>query len=247
MNERPCIRCQHPVLLEDGHLVYCSNCGAPQIFLSEELQAEVAQHTEDYNQRSVPQPPPALAADAPSRAWRPARNRQPWPRAVQYASLSAGIALALGLLSLLFPPISVLMLFWAVAAPVLTVAFFIARSVAGPPTSSGFAAKLGLLTSMLVAFAGAAVSSLSLVVARFVQHDTAAFDAQLAAVFAQQRTVLLQRMGTAAQPTLDMLNIPEFRVGILLFMIATSACLYLAMSTLAAGLTGIVLRRRRPA
>lgn len=248
MNERPCIRCQHPVLLEDGHLVYCSHCGAPQIFLSEELQADIARETEDFHQRTASQTTPDNAvAPAPSTAWRRSGIRQSWPRAVRYALVSAAVALVLGLLSLLLPPLSALAFLWAMAAPVLTVGFFIARSTTGPPLTTAFAARLGLLTGLLVAFAAAATSSLSLILARFVQHDTAAFDAQLSAIFAQQRTTLLERMGTAAQPTLDLLTIPEFRVGFLLCMIVVSACIYLVLSTLTAGLAGIVLSRRRPA
>lgn len=245
VNERPCIRCHSPVLLEEGHLVYCSHCGAPQIFLSEELQAEIAQETENYHQRLAPAAPGADAAS--NTAWRRSGLRQSWPRAVRYALVSAAAALLLGLLSLLLPAVGVLSLFWAVAAPILTVGFFFARSTTGPPATTGFAARLGLLTGLLVALAAATVSALSLVLARFVQHSTAAFDAQIAALFAQQRTLLLQRMGSAAQPTLDLLAIPEFRVGLLLCMVAFSALLYLLMSTLAATLTGLVLSRRRPA
>ncbi|HLI76624.1 MAG TPA: hypothetical protein VKV02_06725, partial [Acidobacteriaceae bacterium] len=172
MNERPCIRCQHPVQLEDGHLVYCSFCGSPQIFLSEELQDQIAQTARDYADRNAP----AAEEGTVSRAgrWGTARLRgsdpksQAWPTAVQYALISAGIALGLGLLSLLLPPVGVLMLLWAIAAPILTVAFFLARSTGTPPPGSNFPAKLGLLTSMLVATCCAMVFTLQLVMERYV-------------------------------------------------------------------------------
>lgn len=248
MNDRPCIRCQHPVLLEGGHLTYCSNCGAPQIFLSEELQDEIAQQAREYNERSTPAEPGAEATPVPRRLpfLRPGDStQQPWSRAVQYALVSAGVALGLGLLTLLFPLLGIFALIWAVSAPILTVALYNARSLGDAPASSGFAAKLGLLTGILVAFSCASVSALSLVLARFAFHDAGLLDSQLATTFAQQRILLLQRMGSSAQPTLDMLAIPEFRVGLLLVMTAISAAFYLFMSTLAAGLAGAVLGRRR--
>ncbi len=253
MNDRSCIRCQHPVLLEDGHLTYCSYCGAPQIFLSEELQEEIAQQAREYNERASPRAPAEPGGEAPSGPRRLAflrpgeTTQQPWSRAVQYALVSAGIALALGLCTLLFAPLGMLALIWAVSAPILTVTLFNARAGGHVPASSGFAAKLGLLTGILVAFSCAVVSALSLVLARFAFHAAGPLDAQLAAAFAQQRIVLLQRMGASAQPTLDMLAVPEFRVGILLSMTAISAAVYLLLSTLAAGLAGAVLGRRRTA
>ncbi|MBE7159398.1 MAG: hypothetical protein INR62_13370, partial [Rhodospirillales bacterium] len=70
-------------------------------------------------------------------------------------------------------------------------------------------------------------------------------DAQLAASFAQQRTVLQQRLGASIQPTLDMFNMPEYRVGLLLTAGAMSTGVYVVVSTLAGGLAGLVLRRRR--
>lgn len=257
MNSRPCIRCQHPVHLEDGHLVYCSNCGAPQIFLSQELQAELASSTRAYEERATPTveasttsstEPPTPAGSR--RRWNSLRSSRrasaapAWAQAVQYALLSAGVTLLLGLLSLLLPPASILMLLWVISAPVVTVAVFHARSTAQPPGVTGFGARLGLLTGFLVAFCCAGIFTLSLVLTRYVFHDAAQLDAELAASFAQQREVVLARLGPSVQPTLNLFAIPEFRVGLLLSVIATSGMLYLVLSTLAGGVAGLLLRRR---
>ncbi len=251
--------------------MYCSHCGAPQIFLSEELQAELAETARAYGERTAAQNPEteadAQGASVPAGAvarWNPFRRtvaapgqgprdasfqgagpQNAWSLGVRYAFLSAGIALALGLFSLLLPPVSLLVLLWVVSAPILTVAFFHGRSGVTSPTDAGFAARLGLLTGLLVTFCCAVVFTLSLVLTRFVFHDATLLDTQLAASFAQQRVLVLQRLGTAAQPTLALFTVPEYRVGLLLSVVATSAMLYLILATVAGGLAGLVLRRRR--
>ena len=250
MIDRFCIRCQQPVQLEDGHLVYCTHCGAPQIFLSEELQAEIAQSTHEYVEKNTPVPvPPADAQPAPR--WARRQNRQnsdsggqSWPLGVEYALLAAAVTLALGFLSILVAPLSALMLLWVLGAPVQTVTVFQMRGRTASPTTSGFAARLGFLTAILVVLSCAITFTLSLVLKRFVFHDAALFDTQIAASFAQQRELALQRLGASVQPTLDMLAIPEFRVGLMLSGSAVFAAFYLLLSTVAAGVTGLVVRRR---
>lgn len=249
MNQRPCIRCHQLVALEDGHLVFCSHCGAPQIFLSEELQDQLTQNTQEYDQKLAAAATPDPEA-APTPRWSLRHNqhanaaRRPWPLAVDYALLAAAVTLALGLLSILLPPAGALMIVWVLGAPILTVTLFNSRASALAPSGSGFAARLGLLTAVLVALGCAVVFTLSLVLKRYVFHDAALFDAQLSASFAQQRELALQRLGASVQPTLDILTIPEFRVGLMLFGSAAFAALYLFLSTVAAGVTGLVLRRR---
>ena len=137
------------------------------------------------------------------------------------------------------------MVLWVVSAPVLTVAFFHARSPRPVPPGSGFAARLGLLTGFLTALCCAVVFTLSLVLTRFVFHDAAMLDAQLAASFAQQRTAVLQRLGAGVQPTLDMFAVPEYRVGLLLSMLTTSMAFYLLLSAFTGGVAGLLLRRHR--
>lgn len=258
MIDRPCIRCQHPVLLEDGHLVYCSQCGAPQIFLSEELQSELAESARAYNERRLPgteEPAesPTSSSDTGQR-WSPLRRIRagsspnptgPWGLGVQYALLSAGVTLALGLASLVLPVVTLLLLLWVIGAPIVTVAFFQGQSGDAPPADLGFTARLGLLTGLLVTFCCALVFTLSLVLTRFVFHDAAVLDSQLAASFAQQKSLVLSRLGTGVQPALDLFTVPEYRVGLLLSVSATSAAVYLVLSTLAGGIAGLLLRRRR--
>jgi hypothetical protein len=252
VNERPCIRCGNSVLLQDGHLVFCTHCGAPQIFLSDQLQVELAEQTRSYTDALKGGP---TSADGAAVGKRPggaqttgeAAGTHAWTIGVQCALLSAGVALALGLLSLVLPIFSLLLLLWIACAPIATVAYFQSRARSVVPPAYGFAARLGLLTGLLISFCSAILFTLDLLLSRFLLHASGSLDAQLAAAFAQQRATVLARLGAQAQPTLDLFAVPEFRVGLLLSVLLVSAVFYLALSTLGGGLAGLLVRRRRDA
>lgn len=285
-------------MLEPGQLTYCSACGAPQIFLSEELQEQAAEGTRNYSERAAAaaqDPEPEMGA-APAGRLRRARSRgaNRWAMAVEYALLSSGIAAALGVGALVFPSLLLLDWIWMVSAPILTVSFYNTRSAAtqstvragagnemgtppgtslgtqsGTPSgtrlgtplgtplgthlrglpealSPGFAARLGLLTGLLVLASSAAVFTLGMVLARFALGSHGV-DTELAAAFAQVRTTTEAQYGPAAAPIIRMLGIPEFRVGFLLWMVAVSSALYLLLAGVSAGATGLLLSRRRVA
>ncbi len=276
IDERPCSRCQHLVPLERGHLVYCGNCGAPQVFLSEELQGQIALEAKRYSERGTEGngtgangtgsesqaehgaftihssagadggdagSAPASRLTALRRGLGGGEGR--WPLAVESAVLSSGIALGLSLGGLLFAPLLLLAWLWVVSAPILAVSFYNARAHRGK-VSPGFAARLGLLTGVLVGVSCATALVLSLVLARYVLHN-AAIDGQIGLALAQIRTNAQTQYGTAAGPMLHLLTIPEFRAGFLLWVCAVSGALYLLLSAVSAGLTGILLSRRRTA
>ena len=253
VTERPCIRCQHPLTIEGGQLCFCGVCGAPQIFLSEELQEQTTLDVQRYSERATAaaEPPPAEALDSSdlSAAKRRSLRREHrarqgrWPLAVEYALLSSGIALGLDLAGLVFAPLLLLAWLWIFSAPTLTVGFYNARVRAGK-LSAGFAARLGLLTGLLVSVACAILFAVSLLVMRFALKN-GVVDTQIAEALAQIRANAQAQYGSAAQPMLHLLGIPEFRVGFLLWMGAVTAGLYLLLSTATAGLAGLLLSRRR--
>ena len=166
-----------------------------------------------------------------------------WRLAVGYALLSSGIALGLDLAGMVFGPVLFLAWLWIVSAPILTVGFYHARARAGRLTA-GFAARLGLLTGLLVSAGCALVFSLGLLLARYALH-TNGVDTQIADAVAQVRANAQAQYGSAAQPMLRLLGIPEFRVGFLLWMGAVTAGLYLLVSAATAGLAGLLLSRRK--
>lgn len=230
--------------------MYCNVCGAPQIFLSEELQEQAALALEGYAANTAPAPPPAPVDTAgmplaQRRSLRHERRQEQgrWPLAVEYALLSSGIAFGLDLAGLAFAPLLLVAWLWIFSAPTLTVGFYGNRVRSGRLTA-GFAARVGLLTGLLVAVSCAAVFTLSLVLARFALK-TGAVDTQIAEAIAQVRANALAQYGNAAQPLLPLLGIPEFRVGMLLWMLTVTTALYLVLSMATAGLTGLLLGRRR--
>jgi hypothetical protein len=242
VNERPCLRCAQPVALENGHLVYCSHCGAPQIFLSEELQERIADESRAYAERGAAGS--EVGADGlpgPPRSLEPA---EAWPLAIQYALTSAGIALLFCLVSVFVPSVGILAWLWVISAPILVVGFYNARSRGNLPGSS-FAARLGLLTSLLVVASCVASVALGLVVTRFVVHHAGSIDAQVSQTFDQAAKNAVARFGPAVTPGLTILRVPEFRVGLMLWMTGVGAACYLFVSTVAAGLAGLLLSRRR--
>ena len=254
VNERPCIRCQHPLTLEGGHLVFCGYCGAPQIFLSEELQEQTALEVQRYSERAAAAQEPA--PDGPATEGLPAAQRRSlrrerrarqgrWPLAVEYALLSSGIALGLDLAGLVFAPLLTLAWLWIFSAPTLTVGFYNTR-VRSSRLSAGFAARLGLLTGLLVSVSCGVVFTLGLLLSRYVLKN-GTVDAGIADAIAQIRANAQMQYGAAAQPVLHLLGIPEFRVGFLLWMGTVAGGAYLVLSTATAGLAGLLLRRRRTA
>lgn len=250
MTERPCIRCHHLLTLEDGQLAYCSVCGAPQVFLSEALQEQAALEAQHYQEQAAaaaaPEPEHAANAQLPMSRFAALRRisgagKGRWPVAVQYALLSSGIALALDLGGIAFPPLLILAWLWIVSAPMLTVSFYNAKA-RHERLSAGFAARLGVLTGLLVTVSCVVVFTVALVMERFVLHNSA-IDAQMAAMITQLHT----QYGSTAQPMLRLLNIPEFRVGLLLWTLSFTTGVYLVLSAVTAGFAGLLLGRRRTA
>ena len=127
----------------------------------------------------------------------------------------------------------------------LTVGLYHGRLRGGRLTPA-FAARLGLLTALLTTLSCAIVFVAALVIARYGLHS-AVVDTQIGAALAQIRHNIQVQYGSTGQPVLDMLRVPEFRVGFLLWMCTFSAGIYLLLSTVAAGLAGLLLGRRRPA
>jgi hypothetical protein len=224
------------------------------LFLSEALQEQATADLERYHQQQTPAPPgteteAALPAAPPTRFAALRRvagaGKGRWPLAVEYALLSSGIALGLDVGGVLFSPLLFLAWLWMVSAPMLTVSFYSARARADR-ISAGFAARLGLLTGLLAAVSCAAVFTISLLVARYGLHS-AGIDTQVRDAVAQIRANAVSQYGTAAQPMLTLLGVPEFRVGMLLWMCAVTGTVYLALSAATAGVAGLLLGRRRVA
>ena len=91
-----------------------------------------------------------------------------------------------------------------------------------------------------------AINACGLVFARFVFHNAAQIDTQLAAMFTQLRTTIQQQGGPAQAPVLAWLNIPEDRLGLLLLMSAFVLIIYLGLSALGGAFAALLRSRARP-
>ncbi len=232
MPPRDCPRC-HAALPEEheGSLLFCSNCGAPQIRVSEELLQEA------QKQRAVLDS--GLAAGLIG-------NGHPdavaWSAAIRYAALAGAVAAALNLLALAIPPVILLAWFWAIGAPVVVLGIYSSK-IRPRRLGAGFGARLGLLCGLAIAFGMSVINASGLVLARFVFHNASAIDAGLASSFAQFRTTIQQQGGPAQASLLNWLNIPEDRLGLILTMSAVALLIYLGLSALG-GAFAALLRSR---
>jgi len=241
--QRLCPRC-HNVLLtaEDGTLVYCGHCGAPQVRLSEEMLEQAAQQATAAAAASLDPDVPAGSRPPVDRVTEP--TAVVWPGAIKCAGLAGAGTAALTLLSFLLPPVSLLSLLWSFAAPVVVVGIYTARF---PRTriSTGFGARLGLLSGLAIALASLTINSVALVLERFAFHGSATMDSQIEQIFAQMRTSVTARSSAAdAHSILNWLNIPEFRAGLVLASFGMMLVVYLAYTTLAGAFAGALRSRR---
>jgi hypothetical protein len=228
---RHCPRCHAPLSDEqEGSLVFCCNCGAPQITVSEELLAEA------QKQRAV------LDAGLADGVFGSHPDAVVWPTAIRYAALAGALAAVLTLISFALPPLIFLAWFWAIGAPVVVLGVYNAK-IRPTNLGAGFGARLGLLCGLAIFFAMSAINACGLVFSRFVFHNAAQIDTQLANLFAQLRMAIQQQGGPAQAPVLAWLNIPEDRLGLLLLMSAFVLLIYLGLSALG-GAFAALLRSR---
>jgi len=235
---RLCSRCHSVLHIEDeGSLVFCWNCGAPQVQLSEELRDQIDQQISAQqaatNSPAEPIPLPAPPSNAPV-----------WRGAIQCAGLAGAVAAILALLSFALAPIALLSFFWFISAPIIVLGVYSSRFRLTRITTA-FGARLGVLTGLAILIATMTLNTIDLTLERFAFHSTAEIDGVLANFFTQLQTNIVTTSGPAAKGALDMLAIPEFRAGIVLFIIASGFTIYLAFSATAGAFAGY-LRSRSP-
>ena len=238
MSPRICSRCHALLHREDeGALVYCWNCGAPQVQLSEELRDQIDQQISAQQAAANPLAEPIPQPTAPS-------NAIIWRGAIQCAGLAGGIAAVFALLSFALPPITLLSFFWFVSAPIIVLGVYSSR-FRKTRITTGFGARLGLLTGLFMLIVTWTLDIVSLTLQRFVFHSTAVLDSQIAKMFFQTQTNFATQPQQSVKIMNDMLAIPEFRAGILLTMIFFVLAFYLAYSATAGAFAGY-LRSRAP-
>ncbi len=241
MTPRTCPRCRATLHYEDAtSLVFCWSCGAPQVYLSEELQEQFAQ------QQLAPQ-----AGDAAAPPIEPITDPTAvvWSRAIQLAGLAGAAAFALSLVTAAFPDAALLVMFWAMAAPIILMGIYCART---PRTrvTTGFGAQLGLLTGLSIALCSWVMNVIALLLTRFAFHRGSEIDGPLNAFFTTLHSQMLAQSSAQADPAamqavFQWFTVPEFRVGLVLAVGLVFFGLYLLYATLAGAFAGLLRSRAK--
>ncbi len=241
MTPRTCPRCRATLHSEDANsLVFCWSCGAPQVYLSEELQEQFAQ------QQLAPQP-----GDAAAPPIEPVTDPTAvvWSRAIQLAGLAGAAVVALLLVAGVVRSLALLVLFWAMAAPIILMGIYCART---PRTriTAGFGAQLGLLTGLSIAICSCVMNVAGLLLTRFALHQGPDLDAGLNTFFATLHSQMLAQPSAQSDPAavqafFQWFNIPEFRVGMVLTGGLIFFGFYLLYATLAGAFAGLLRSRAK--
>jgi len=232
---RLCPRCQSVLHREDeGSLVFCWNCGAPQVQLSEELRDQIDKQLAD----NLAGPSILDSLPLPSSPG----NSIIWPGAIQCAGLAGVVAAVFVLISFVAPAVNILSFFWLVGAPSFVLVIYGNRFRQSRITP-GFGARLGVLSGLAILLASVTLRIVRLVLQRFVFHSSAQIDSQLADFFDQWQVASVARSGPAAAPWVARLAIPEFREGFILGGFALFLVCYLVFSATAGAFAGYVRSR----
>ncbi len=236
MTPRTCPRCRAALHSEDANsLVFCWSCGAPQVYLSEELQEQFAQ------QQMAPQP-----GDAAAPPIEPVTDPTAvvWSRAIQLAGLAGAAALALSLVTAVFPDAALLVLLWAAAAPIILMGIYCART---PRTriTTGFGARLGLLTGLSITLSTTFMSAVSMLLSRFAFHRGEELDSFIDKMFASAGgTSVMPSSSDVAAASKQLADawsrLPDYRVGAILASFLMFFVLYLVYATLAGAFAGLL-------
>lgn len=236
MSSRLCSRCHAVLHREDeSTLVFCWNCGAAQVQLSEELREQI--ESQIAGQSADPATIDATPAPISPTA-------VVWPGAIQCAGLAGAVAAAFGVLSLVLAPVGLLSVFWLIGAPAFVLILYSGR-FRQTHITAGFGARLGVLSGLAIILAWITIDTLDLLLRRFVFHNAAAIDLQLGGIFSQMRASFVAQASPATGPALSLLSIPEFRAGILLSSAAMLIVFYLIFAATAGAVSGYI-RSRAP-
>ncbi len=240
MTPRTCPRCRAALHTEDAtSLVFCWNCGAPQVYLSEELQEQFAQQQQLAPGDAVATPIEPVADPA----------AVVWSRAIRLAGLAGAVIVGLSLITAVFPSMLLLALFWAIGAPIILMGIYCART---PRTriTAGFGAQLGLLTGLSIALSSAFMNAIVLLLMRFAFHRGAELDSFIDKIFASAGAAsAVPSSGDVAAASKQLADswsrLPDYRVGAVLASFLMFFALYLVYATLAGAFAGLLRSRAK--
>jgi len=236
--QRLCHRCHSVLHIEDaGTLVYCWNCGAPQVTLSEELLDQAAAQKSQFE--AAAQSPDGSLNPTPGVEGQP----QPpdllmiWKAAIVIAAI---VAAGISVLSVILPPLELL----AWMAPAIALSIYSSRYKQTHITT-GIGARLGLVCGVFCGFGLTIATAAQMLVLRYGLHRGDEFTASMDAVLAHSKAQVVAQSGPAAAVFFNQFSIPEFRAGFFLAGLGLVTTMLLVLSTAGGAFAGFMRSRAR--
>jgi hypothetical protein len=221
-----CHRCGGELPVDDGASTFCPHCGSPQIFL------------QDYEEQTG-----APDADTTGAVPPPHPRQVEWKTAIRCAVLVAGIAAVLGLVASRVQAISPLSWLWTVSGSLIAVALYQRRR---PQAwmDAGVGARIGVVVGLALVTGFAVAMAVGGLVARYVLHSMAGFDAELTQMLHAQ---IEKAAATTPEPpdVVRFLYSPEVRAGMMLAGFAMVSGVLLVLSTIGGAVGGLLRMRRK--
>ena len=218
---------------EESTLIFCWNCGAAQVMLSEELQELAETQRSEFAASSQGLQPAAGGGTL---------TQVPdllvlWKSMI---AIAAAVSAALSVVSVILPPLELL----AWMAPALVLASYAARHRETILTAA-VGARVGLVCGIFGAFGLALATAVQMLILRFGLHRGGDFDANMAAVLAQTKLRVAAQSGAEPAAFFNRFAVPEFRAGFFLASLGLVTAILLALSTAGGAFAGFI-RSRTP-
>jgi hypothetical protein len=209
---------------DESSLIFCWNCGAAQVTLSEELQEQAAEQLRlaEAGPENAGRPAVAPLADSSEIVWR------------SLLMISLGIAAALSVFDLLLPMVALL-------APVIVLAIYGARFRQSPITA-GLGARVGIVCGLFTAVCISTLLASGMLISRATTHRMSPLGNS---VIERAREQAVAKQGPAAAAVLDEFRIPEVRVGWFLSFAAIGLVFWLLFSAAGGAFAGYVRSQSR--
>ena len=214
-----CHRCGGELAAGDGGSPFCPQCGAPQIYMTEQAAAEDAEGSTGI----LPPPRP---------------QQVDWKVAIQCAIAVSLVAALLSVASTGLPALSALSWLWTVSGSLIALGLYQRRR---PQAwmDAGVGARIGIVVGLTLVMSIAVAMATAGLVARYKLHAMGTFDAEL-------RAQIDKAAAMNPQPAEVMRYIysPEFRAGMMLAGFAMMAGFVMVLSTLGGAVGGMVRSRK---
>ncbi|HEV2708906.1 MAG TPA: zinc ribbon domain-containing protein [Edaphobacter sp.] len=220
-----CHRCGGELLDRDGSSPFCPHCGAPQIYLLDHEQSA------------------ELAANTTGAAPPPSPRQVEWKTAIRCALLVAAVAAVLTLIAARFESVSPLSWLWTVSGSLITLALYQKRRPQAG-MDAGIGARIGVVVGFVLVACLAVAMAAGGLIARYLLHNMAGFDAQLT----QQLHLQIQHAlatNPEAKSVQGYLYSPEFRAGMMLAGFGLISGILLVLSTVGGAVGGLLRTRHK--